>query len=398
MTQPTLNDDAARVRRLGLDAHWQAALRSRAVVVLAAVLAAQLVLALLLGGGRSMAPATGEDPLLGLDAAAVTAMEIASEDGSRVELVRVGAGWVLPALDDFPASASQVERLLNDLTALQRPLPVASSADARRRFKVADDAFERRLVLRGDTGERTLFLGDSPGFRRLFARVGGEDAVYDLRLALFDIGVSPDDWIDRGTLQFDRGGISRVVVEDAEDRFALVRGEEGWSLEGTAAAVDGSAADAFANAVATVSYTSVLGPESDAEYDLEEPARVITVEHSGTERRYRLAPIADGEDAALQREGEPYVYRLSAFDAETLLETDRAGLLGEMPEAEERAGADAETNAKTNAGADAQMPEVSAGETPAATTAGQQPSADASPPPLGVAPEPEMPPATPASD
>ena len=64
---------------------------------------------------------------------------------------------------------------------------------------MADDDFERRITLRGDDGELvTLIVGDSPGFRRLFARVAGEDAVYDLRLALTDLSADSDGWIDRG--------------------------------------------------------------------------------------------------------------------------------------------------------------------------------------------------------
>jgi hypothetical protein len=329
MTETTMSRTAA-ARRLGLDRAWQSALRNPWVLLLAAVLVLQLAVALLMGGGRSMAPAAVDVPLLNLEMDAVSAIEISTADGDSVRLERSGDGWVLPVLDGFPASGSRVDSMLEDLAGLKRPLPVATSAEAQRRFRVAEDAFERRLVLRGEGGETTLMVGDSPGFRRLFARIAGEDAVYDLRLALFDLGATADDWIDRGRLQFDRGEISRISADD----WTLVRGEEGWSLEGTDAPVDSAVADELASAVATVSYTSVLGPDSDTDDDLDDPARVITIEHAGGERRYRLASIADSEDYVLKRDDEPYVYRLSAFDAETLVDTDRARLLGETTDAE----------------------------------------------------------------
>lgn len=330
MSETTLSARAAAARRrIGLDAAWRPALRSPLVLLLAAVLVVQIIAALLLGGGHGMAPAAGDTPLLALDMEAVSAIEVASGEGDdTVRLERSGDDWVLPGLDGFPAGGSRVDALLDNLADLKRPLPVATSADARRRFRVAEDAFERRLTLRGDGGEAVLFLGDSPGFRRIFARAEGEEAIYDLRLALFDLGATPDDWIDRGRLQFDRGEITRVGTVD----WALVRGEDGWSLAGSDAELDTAAVDGLVNAVAAVGYTGVLRPDSDLSYDLDDPARVLTIEHDGKSRRYRLAPIADSEDYVLKRDAEPYVYRLSTFDAQTLLETDRARLLGEGPE------------------------------------------------------------------
>ncbi len=330
--------DTGRLYGLGLDADWRLALRAPLVLVLTATLVLQLGLALLLGGGRSMAPAAQDVPLLDLDFDGVTELSIGSGDGQTLVLRRDGAAWLLPALDDFPVSAARVDTLLDDLDELRRPLPVATSADARRRFRVADDAFERRLTLRADDGEATLIVGDSPGFRRLFARLDGEDAVYDIRLALFDLSAEADDWIDRGQLQLDPGEITRIAAtggsdagsdDSTGDDWALVRGEEGWSLEGSDEVVDEAAADALANAVATLGYTGVLAPDADAEYDLDAPALVLTIEHNGKQRRYLLAPIGDTGDYALKGDGEPYVYRIGAFDAATLVDTNRAKLLGE---------------------------------------------------------------------
>jgi len=323
-----------------LDGAWRSALLAPLVLALAAALVVQIGLALVLGGGRGMAPAPQDVPLLDLDFDRVSELDIASTDGEALVLKRNGDAWVLPALGNFPASGTRIESLLDDLGGLKRTLPVATSADAQRRFKVADDAFERRLTLHAGDEQATLIVGDSPGFRRLFARVDGEDAVYDLRLALFDLSAEADDWVDRGQLQFDRGEITRIGVDGPDGGWALVRGEEGWSLEGSDEAVESAAADALADAVATVGYIGVLSPDGDADYDLDAPERALTIEHDGKERRYLLAPIGDSGDYALKRDGEPYVYRIGAFDAETLVGTDRAELLGTSGSAAEDGGSD----------------------------------------------------------
>jgi hypothetical protein len=333
---PADGADAGR-RRFGLNPDWTAALRTPVVLGLAVLLVVQLALALLAGRGPGLAPMPEQAPLLGVDPSTATEIEIESGAGERLLLKRRGDDWVLPGLNDFPASGSRVAQLLEDLADLERPLPVATSAAAQRRFKVADDAFERRLRFRANGAEAALLLGDSPGFRRTFARVDGEDAVYDLRLGLFDLAAEPAGWIDRGRLLVDRGLIRRLQVAGADGGFALVRGEEGWALEGSNDAVDQDAADAFADAVATVGYSDVLMPDADVDFDLDAPAREIVVTLDDGERRYRLAPIAGSEDYVLRRDGEPHLYRLGAFDAELLLDTDRAGLLG----ADEEPAADA---------------------------------------------------------
>ncbi len=342
------------------DADWRTALRKPLVIGLAALLVVQLALALLLGRG-GMAPASDSAPLLDLDIATVNEILIESGDGERVRIARAEDGWVLPDLGDFPAGAGRVEQLLDDLDGISRPLPVATSADARRRFRVADDAFERRLTLRGGGDEATLMIGDSPGFRRLFARVDGEEAVYDLRLGLFDLAADADRWIDRGRLQFDRGEIERIGVSGAEDGdWALVRAENGWSLETTDDPIDQTLAESLVNAVATVGYSGLLVEDDGATFDLDAPERMLVIARGDQERRYRLAPIAESEDYALRRDGEPHVYRIGPFDAEMLLTPSREELLavGEVEDAE--AGTPAAPSAPAAGFADGAMssPEV----------------------------------------
>jgi hypothetical protein len=331
--------NTTRERRGGalLGADWRQALRAPMVLGLAALLILQIGLAVLLGQDGTLTPTTGSAPLLDLDIALVDRIEVESgaeeADPSPVRLERDGEAWLLPALDGFPVSATRVQQVLDDLDGLTRPLPVATSREAQRRFRVADDAFERRLTLGAGADEVTLIIGDSPGFRRLFARVDGEEMVYDLRLGLFDLGTSADDWIDRGRLQFDRGEIERVAVQDrAGEPWALVRAEDGWSLEGSDDDIDQEMAASLIGAVATVSYNSVLladgGGDSAPGYDLGDPDRTLTIERDGETRRYAVASIEDSEDFVLGHDGEPYVYRIGAFDAELLLEATRDGLLG----------------------------------------------------------------------
>ena len=182
-------------------ADWRSLL-SPTVMVLGALLLLQLVAALILGlGGKDMEPTGTQGPLLAFDRDQVTGIRIHVPKGEGVLLAKIDDGWVIPALDGLRAAQSKVSDLLSKLGELEKGLPVATSEAAQKRFKVADHNFERKLTLEGGNGTlATLYLGDSPGFRRLFVRADGDDAVYEAQIGLFDAPDKPDAWSDRTLL------------------------------------------------------------------------------------------------------------------------------------------------------------------------------------------------------
>jgi hypothetical protein len=328
MSESTLTNPSWKDRSNWLSPSWRRALKTPLVIALGVALVMQLLIALMAGRSAGLAPAVLDQALLELDPEAVSAIEIQDGDGETLNLVRSGDQWLLPDLGDFPASETRVEQLIERLAGLIRPLPVATSAAAQARFKVADDAFERRLRLRGEGGDlATLMVGDSPGFRRLFARLAGDDAVYDLRLALFDLSVSPDDWLERGRLQLERSDIVRVAGAD----WILAKRDDGWRLEGDDQLPDAAAVDALLSSVASLGYRGVLGTDEKPEYGLATPLLMLEVDRAdGSRRTYRIGRIADSEDYALKPDDDRYYYRLAAFDLEGLLEQSAATLLGQQ--------------------------------------------------------------------
>jgi hypothetical protein len=232
------------------------------------------------------------------------------------------------------------------------------------------------VTLRGQDGTiGTLIAGDSPGFRRLFARLDGDDAVYDLRLALFDLAADPDQWIDRGRLQLDRAKITRVQGPD----WTLVNGEGGWALAdqdrgepnvGPKVGLNHDAVDDLLTSLSALGYSGVLGTEPKPEYGLDAPVATLEVTLAGGEpRTYRIGAIEAGDggaategeegaasarDYALSVSGDPYIYRLAAFEVEGVLDADRDGLLDRAAADEPPgdAGTAGDTGAAGEAGAE----------------------------------------------
>ncbi|EXJ13423.1 DUF4340 domain-containing protein [Imhoffiella purpurea] len=300
---------------------WRPDLRAPWVMVLIALLGLQLLLALgvSLTESRMNAPAP-QTPLVDLEPNQVQRVTIAgSEPSDSVTLSRRSdGGWVLADLADFPADGAKMDRLLTQLAGLKRPLPVATSEEARTRFKVADDAFERRLVLGDGKGElATLLFGESGGFRRLFGRPADDPAVYELPLAISDVSNRRDDWIDRSQLQIERPKITAIGTDD----WTLTKGEEGWTLDGQEAQVDQSAVDALLMKVANLGYRGVLGIQDEPDYDQENPKLTLVIHLEGDKTRtYRISQAKDSEDYVLKDADRPYYFKLSQYDLEGVLD------------------------------------------------------------------------------
>lgn len=300
------------------------------LLLLGGLLVAQLALALLLAlRGVELAPAAAQGPLLELPRDAVSQILVTGPDGEAAELVRTDGVWRLPALGDFPAAPFKVEGLLDKIAAAERRLPVATSPEALRRFRVADDAFERRIRLAAEGRELgVLYLGDSPGFRRLFVRSGGEQAVHEAEIGLFDAPSAASDWADRTALHLDESAIERIELPD----LTLERADQGWRLADPAPGetLDQAAAARAVRQLANLSFAAVLGAEDPDDYGLETPALSFRITlASGEPIEYRVSRTEP--PIVLAVSGRPQRFELADYTGRDLAELNRAALLAAPP-------------------------------------------------------------------
>jgi hypothetical protein len=315
-------------------ADWAAVLRSPLPLGLAALLAVQLVAALALswGGRGALVPAAADSPLLSFDPKSIQVVRIDGKGDigeTAVALTRGPQGWVLAELGDFPAEDTKVDALLKRLADLKRPLPVATSAESLKRHKVADDGYERRVVLESDgKAVVTLLLGDSPGPRRQFARPAGDSAVYDLDLALYDVGNRPDDWLAKDKLRVDQESIEGIAAKDWE----LAKGKDGWQFVGADAgkAPDSAAVVNLLGRIANLGYRGVLGTQDHPEYNQSAPTMELRLKlKNGDTPTYRISKPKEGQDYVLKASDRPWYFKVADFDLDGVIDQDKAKLRGE---------------------------------------------------------------------
>ncbi|MEE4361416.1 MAG: DUF4340 domain-containing protein [Pseudomonadales bacterium] len=300
------------------------------VRLLAVILAVQLLLAgLLLSSGTDLRSDPDTGPLLSFDAAAVDGLTITDGEGREAALLHSDDAWRLADGERLPADTARVDALLERLAGLEPGLTVATSEGARRRFKVADDDFERRIRLRaGDEIVATLYLGTSEGVRRVHARNGTGDEIVTTALAPYEVSTEIDDWLDPTFLQVPEAEIAALEVnglrltrtaaapasatseatEEADAPDAEIGPE--WSVTGLpdGAAPDPDAARRLVERIAELRVGGLLGTTERPAFGLDPPALALSLElRDGRVLEYRFGKLEDAEAG-----GDAYVLAVSS--------------------------------------------------------------------------------------
>jgi hypothetical protein len=300
---------------------------------LGGLLLAQLVLALGLNlSGDDYSAFEPKEPLLAFDPAAVDRLVLADADAS-LTLSKQGADWELPDAGGFPADAAGVRRLIERLAALEKGWPVATSSSAARRFEVADDSYQRKLALySGDQPMGQLYVGTSPGFRKVHARPGDEERVFSVELNTWELSPRTDDWIDKGILALDAADLTRVRMPG----FTLQRDGDAWRLEDSSEgeSPNPEAVERLLRQIAGLRIDSLAGTGPEPDQAESQPLLEMEVRlRNGETLSYRFSRAEEEEGPfVLKRSDQAYLVELPGYAVEPLLETTRDGLVESQQE------------------------------------------------------------------
>ncbi|MGH8498346.1 MAG: DUF4340 domain-containing protein, partial [Methylococcales bacterium] len=197
--------------------------------------------------------------------------KIVIEEAEKKTLVlqKQNKNWTLPGYFDFPVSREKLDRIFGKIFETGVGWPVATTASAEKRFKVAPDSFERKLVLSTANASETLYLGTSPGFKKIHARIDGENTIYGIEFSAYQASTKPIDWADQSILHVSREEINAIeisglVIKKVEDKFVIEGLAEGEQ------AVDSEIQSLLSN-VSTIGFQEVLGKKDDPSYQLDAP-------------------------------------------------------------------------------------------------------------------------------
>ncbi len=321
---------------------------NRWIIGLGGLLVVQLVLAMLLNMGKEpYAAFTPEEKLAAFEPALVDTVRIEAPK-KEVVLKKGEGGWKLPELDDFPADRQKVSSLLDTLAALKKGWPVATTSSAATRFKVADEEFERHLTLyQGEKKLADLYFGTSPGFRKVHARVAGENEIISVPFSLFDAEAEPDRWIDRKVLSLDKEKITRIELPD----ILLERKEGTWQLAGLKPEEQTAVneVDRLVGKLAGLSIESVFDNEEEPEPEKDAEPLKVSVTLEGDKRLEYTFRKLKGGSYLLQRSDQPKRFKVAEWEVRPIQEAERRKLVEEKPSsppAEPGGSGDSDTTAE----------------------------------------------------
>lgn len=181
-----------------------------------------LVIALFLPPSQMM-DVGAREPLAPFDPDAIDEIYVEDDQGNETILLKMANQWILPDLSGLPIMRERVDALMNSISDTNGQWPIATSIASRQRFKVAAYHFQRRITLIGE-GELfgTIYLGTSPGFRKVHARNDNQDAIYSIPFNNFDAPTVPAAWLDKDLLQ-----VAKPTKISSAD-YTLTRSDDRW--------------------------------------------------------------------------------------------------------------------------------------------------------------------------
>lgn len=299
----------------------------RWIVLLCGLLVTQLVVAVIVHlSGEEYGAYEADENLLVFDVDAVDRVQIEDDSGS-VLLARPSENWVLPEYDDFPADQQNVTQLLDKLAAMKRGWPVATTSSASRRFNVADDEFERKLTLLANNDTLAqLYIGNSPGFRKVHVRNADDDEVFAVAFNTWEASADSDDWIDKNMLAFSDEDLLRVEMsdfvlqrEDGELRLADLTDQEKTNEQ---------AAQMLVNSLSGIRVESLLDNEDKIASLPDEADFIVNVLLKPDEMLvYRFFKPDEEPHYILKRSDIDHYFELAEFHVNAIKEMTRDKLL-----------------------------------------------------------------------
>ena len=256
-----------------------------------------------------------------LDAGSIDEVRIGDNYDNETVLVKAGDRWLLPYLGGLPADPGKVDKLLDGITHPPEGWPVAKTTTARQRFQVADYYYQRRVtLLEAGVQLDTIYLGTSPGFRKVHARSQAADAIYSITFNAFDAPAISGAWLEPRLLQV------RAPLRIAADSYSLHFDGTKW-LSGTGRAPDERELEALISALRSLQVDGVAAQDLQRELSEAEADLVLRVDSLAGEVTLELFSVDD--EYFIYSSEYPMFFKLSAYDYDRLTGIDFRLISGE---------------------------------------------------------------------
>ena len=300
--------------------------RSIKLLLLLLVLQAGLVVWVNLPGDDTGA-FEADKPLLTVDRGSMDAVTIEQQNKPTLRLARKDGGWVLADKSDFPVLPARFEEFADKLLNAKRSWPVGKTLVAARQFKVTPVGFERRVrFLQGTEVLGDVFLGSSPGFRRVHARLDGDNHTYAIDFNAFEAPAEAGQWYDTELLKTAAEEIVRIDL----GAYALKAGDGGFEVEGLGEneRTDDEGVRKVVEGVSEVGFIDVVFKDGKKLFDAGKRMLEYTIERKeGPPVTHTVVAPEEGDDYLLKSSAHPHYFKVARNRFDELRDTSRVQLV-----------------------------------------------------------------------
>lgn len=315
--------------------------------ILIGVLVSQLALAVFLySKSDPTAVFTPNETLITVNTDSVNQVSIESKTEDKVEkieLAKVEGTWKIPAFHNVPVSSSKVTTLLSEIKGFRKSYPVGQTTLSAKQFKVTEDAYERKVTLY--TGEKpigTIFLGTSPSFKKVYARVATDEKItYSVPFNNYEAPLKNSEWIDKDSLKVDMTKVSKLNLRDLE----LEQKGGDFSLTGLNESEQSNSTkvNSLAQSMLSPTFDDILGLSSETsvgpqrinylvslqngevlEYNFYAPAQTETKDSENDKKK---ESEAKPDHYILKVSNQPFAFKVPAYGIDKLTGANRSELV-----------------------------------------------------------------------
>jgi hypothetical protein len=250
--------------------------------ILLAVLAAQILLIAFVFWPKPKTVVNRELVMGERTADEVSAVSVADSTGNIVNLTKVDDNWVLADLEQYPADATKVDTMLEDIFAVRYGRLVTETSASHDRLEVGTEKFNRKITLTFASGDtQAIYVGSTPATAATNFRMDGEEQVYlSDQLSTYSYGTTPANWINTSLTSITADTVQSMILQNANGEIVFNLKEDGsWSFDGLPAGetVNSEAISNLVSQITGLRITEPLGKTAQATYGLKSPSAKLVL-------------------------------------------------------------------------------------------------------------------------
>lgn len=242
-------------------------------------------------------------------------------DNKDITLIKKDNVWSAEQNQKLPAPTDKVTSLLHDLKNLRVQWPVATTQSAAERFDVSEHNANKTVVFKkGKEVLGTLYLGTSPGLRKVHARMAGDNNIYAVEFASYRLSTDNNEWFDKSLLKA-TGEIQSVKTPSFELTKAdnwTVKPQANQETETETETYDSQAISRWVDKLKNIEVNKLIHPAEAEAIIIQDP--ILTINVTAKPNTIDYAFYKEEDEFYIKAFGDKPLFNILSYQAQPIVD------------------------------------------------------------------------------